>query len=181
MASAAESTFDVVLWLIARARADRRELTPLGLQRLLFLAQACFAGATRGRQLMPSPFHASPIGPIEPNIARLRDLDSPAIESHELAPPLADFMEGVWQAFGTLPDDRLDRTVLSAAPVAEAMAAGRRAEITVRAMAEFYGAGGARGVVMDARGAAADKASIPRFHRGKPVAKWVPGQKRRRG
>ena len=173
---AVDSTFDVAVWLAARARADRAELAPLQLQRLLFLAQAYFAGSTHGRQLMPSQFITSRAGPLEPNVARIRDLETPMIEVQELRKPIADFLEGIWQAFGALPIDRLDQTVMSAAPVEVAMRRKEPSEITVRAMAEFYGAGGIRPQTVTSSGD--QRATIPKFHQGKPVNKWVPGQKR---
>lgn len=176
MTTAAESTFDVAVWLVARARADRAELAPLKLQRLLFLAQAYFAGSTHGSQLMPSQFITSRSGPLEPNIARIRDLQTPLIEVQELRKPVADFLEGIWQAFGALPADRLDQTVLASAPVEAAMRRNEPCEITIQSMAEFYGGGGLRPQTVNSRGD--QRATIPKFHQGRPVNKWVPGQKR---
>ena len=175
MVSAVDSTFDVVVWLVARARADRTELAPIKLQRLLFLAQAYFAGSTHGEQLMPSQFITSSAGPLEPNVARIRDLETPMIEVQELRKPISDFLEGIWQAFGAMPIDRLDQTVMSANPVAAAMRRKKPDEITVQAMAEFYGGGGMRPQTVTADGD--QRATIPKFHQGKPVNKWVPGQK----
>lgn len=175
MVSAAESTFDVAIWLIARARADHTVLAPIKLQRLLFLAQAYFAGSTHGERLMPSQFIAGRAGPLEPNIARIRDLEAPIIEVQELRKPIADFLEGIWQAFGAMPIERLNQTVMSAAPVVTAMRRNKPAEITVEAMAEFYGGGGMRPQTVSGTGE--QRATIPKFHRGKPVNKWVPGQK----
>ncbi len=175
MVAAVESTFDVAIWLVARARADRSELAPIKLQRLLFLAQAYFAGSTHGEQLMPSQFITGRAGPLEPNIARIRDLETPMIEVQELRKPISDFLEGIWQAFGALPLERLNQTVMSSAPVAAAMRRQKPSEITVEAMAEFYGGGGTRPQTMTAGGD--QRATVPKFHRGKPVNKWVPGQK----
>ena len=178
MTSAVDSSFDVAIWLVARARAERTDITPLRLQRLLYLAQAYFAGSTHGGRLMPSFFIASRAGPIEPNIARIRDLESSMIEVSELSKAVSDFLEGIWQAFGALPSDRLDQTVLSGAPVKAAMRLDPPGEITIDSMAEFYGGGGTRPQTVTASGN--DKrATIPRFHKGRPVSKWVPGQTRR--
>ncbi len=108
-------------------------------------------------------------------LARIRDLETPMIEVQELRKPIADFLEGIWQAFGALPMDRLDQTVMSAAPVENAMRRKKPSEITVQAMAEFYGAGGRRPQTVSASGE--QRATIPKFHQGRPVSKWVPGQK----
>ena len=104
-----------------------------------------------------------------------RRVETPMIEVQELPKPIADFLEGIWQAFGALPIDRLDQTVMSAAPVEVAMRRKEPSEITVRAMAEFYGAGGMRPQTVTSSGD--QRATIPKFHQGKPVNKWVPGQK----
>jgi len=175
--SAVDSSFDVAIWLVARARAERTDVSPLRLQRLLFLAQAYFAGPTHGGRLMPPFFIASRAGPIEPNIARIRNLESAMIEVSELSKAVSDFLEGIWQAFGALSNDRLDQTVLSGAPVKAAMRLDPPGEITIDAMAEFYGGGGTRPQTVTASGAP-KQATIPRFHRGRPVSKWVPGQRR---
>ena len=82
------------------ARAERTDVSPLRLQRLLFLAQTYFAGSTHGGRLMPSFFIASRAGPIEPNIARIRNLESSMIEVSEPSKAVSDFLEGIWQAFG---------------------------------------------------------------------------------
>lgn len=175
MVAAADSTFDVAVWLVARARADRVDLAPLKLQRLLFLAQAYFAGSTRGERLMPSHFIVGGAGPLEPNIARIRDLETGMIEVQELRKPVSDFLEGIWQAFGPLSQERLDQTVMSSAPVVKAMQQKRATEISVEAMAEFYGGGGTR--PQTAENGGERRATIPKFHQGKPVTKWIPGQK----
>lgn len=175
--SAVDSSFDVAVWFVARARAERTDMTPLRLQRLLFLAQAYFAGSTHGGRLMPSFFMASRGGPIEPNIARIRNFESSMIDVDEPSKAVSDFLEGIWQAFGALPNDRLNQTVLSGTPVKRAMQLDPPGEITVEAMAEFYGAGGTRPQTVSASGEP-KKATIPRYHKGRPVNKWVPGQKR---
>jgi uncharacterized phage-associated protein len=175
--SAVESSFDVAVWFVARARAEHQDMSALRLQRLLYLAQAYFAGSTHGARLMPSMFVGSSAGPIEPNISRIRDLESSMIEVDEPRKAVSDFLEGIWQAFGALPGDRLDQTVLSGTPVEAAMALKPPGEITVEAMAEFYGGGGTRPQTVTTEGEP-KQASIPRFHKGRPVTKWVPGQKR---
>ena len=198
MPAAAGSSFDVAAWLIARARADGAPLLAVRLQRLLYLAQAHFAASTQGRRLMPALFVASRTGPVEPHLARVVDPKLAGVTAQALRKPLQAFMESIWQAFGALPDERLDAIVLEAPCVVEAMRRGPGAEIALAEMARQHTAGGAdRGTVrvLPGRGRAGPAAvakapgapeakpgegspAIPRFHRGKPVTRWVPGQKR---
>jgi uncharacterized phage-associated protein len=169
MPIAAPSSFDVAHWFRERARAERVPLAPARLHRLLYLAQAHFAASTRGKRLMPSLFVAGTTGPIEPNLARIRDLDSPIVEVGRLGGPVARFLEGVWRAFGALPDEQLDQLVLEAGPVKAAMLRGPGSEIALAATA----GSDAGGTVIHA-----DEAEVPRTHRGKRVTKWVPGKRR---
>lgn len=180
MRAAAASSFDVAAWLLARARRERRRLPPLALQRLLYLAQAHFAAATGGQRLMPSVFVATNKGPIEPNLARIADFGSPVIEVAKLRKPVTDFLDGIWAAFGALPEARLEALVMASAPVKAAMNSGPGAEISEREMAEFHRGKGAGGRVIAATDSAG-RPHPPRTHRGKPVSKWVPGQKPGKG
>jgi uncharacterized phage-associated protein len=175
--TAATSSFDVAHWFLKRARAEQVPLPPVRLQRMLYLAQAHFAASTRGKRLMPSVFVAATTGPIEPNLARIRDLNAPIVEVERLRRPVEQFLEGVWLAFGALPKERLDQLVLEAQPVKAAMLRGPGTEIALAAMADFH-TGGGSGTVIHGTGEAA-AAKSPRYHRGKRVTKWVPGQKRR--
>ena len=62
------STLDVALWFIERAESVGTPLSNRKLQSLLYLAQAHFANANRGRRLMPAIFLAADAGPLEPTI-----------------------------------------------------------------------------------------------------------------
>ena len=175
MRAAAASSFDVAAWLLARAHRERRRLPPLAMQRLLYLAQAHFAAATGGQRLMPSVFVATTKGPIEPNLARIADFGSPIIAVAKLPKPVTDFLDGIWAAFAALPEARLEAMVMASAPVKAAMSNGPGAVIPEREMAEFHrGKGGGGRVIAATDGAAPPP---PLIHRGKPVSKWVPGQK----
>ena len=63
-----DSGFDVAFWFADTALADNEYLQPQKLQRLLFLAQACYAVASKGRALFPGVFVDEEMGPIEPNL-----------------------------------------------------------------------------------------------------------------
>ena len=62
------STFDIAHWFLQRGELGRVFVSPLKLQRLLYLAQANYAGRHDGVPLMPSLFVVSEVGPFEPNI-----------------------------------------------------------------------------------------------------------------
>ncbi len=109
------------------------------LQRLLYLAQAHFAAATNGQRLMPSVFVVTKRGPIEPNLIRVHDLGAPIIEVENLRQPVVEFLDGIWMAFGSLPQDRLNTMVMDSAPVKGALKVGLGSVISEQAMAESHG------------------------------------------
>ena len=60
MASCAvESTIDVALWFLNRASAEDSYIQAQKLQRLLYLAQGCYAQEYYGRKLMPAVFFSA--------------------------------------------------------------------------------------------------------------------------
>ncbi len=178
MPTAVSSSFDVAFWFIDRGRADSQQLSSLKLQRMLFLAQAYFAGSTRGERLMPSVFVVTEQGPVEPNLLRLFDNTVPAIETATPREPVVKFLEGIWRTFGALTLARLDEIVISSPPVRDAMQAGANTEITPVALFNHYRNDKTQGAVVQKVKPDADKAAIPKTHRGRPVTKWVPGTKK---
>ena len=74
------STLDVALWFIERAESVGTPLSNRKLQSLLYLAQAHFANANRGRRLMPAIFLAADAGPLEPTIYHIFQ-DGPPVSS----------------------------------------------------------------------------------------------------
>ena len=187
MPTAVSSSFDVAFWFIGKADAEGVTLQAMKLQRLLFLSQAYFAASTRGERLMPSVFVSSEQGPIEPNMVRMGGLASQDIETAELHPPLQKFLDGIWDTFGLQSLDKLDAQVMANQAVREAMNAGRNTEISATAMYNHFSAELRRSRVLDklpeggvsgTKSKAKPKVEIPKFHRGKPVKKWLPGMKR---
>ena len=65
---AVESTIDVAIWFLDRARLDDKYLQAQKLQRLLYFAHGFYGAKYHGRKLMPATFVTHELGPIEPNI-----------------------------------------------------------------------------------------------------------------
>ncbi len=173
MPCAVGSSFDVAIWFMERADSQGKRVTPLRLQRLLFLAQAYFAAASGGNMLMPSVFVSHPQGPIDPNLFRVSEMCFSALETDPLPPPVSRFLNGIWDTFGQQSDGRLDGLVLNAMPVREAMDQGPNIEIELVTLFEYFSAVNRENrVVQTERTSSATP--IPRFHKGRPVKKWMP-------
>ena len=97
---AVESSFDVAYWFIDRALNENEYLQPQKLHRLMFLSQAYFAVAYRGRLLMPAVFVADEFGPTEPNVFRACAIQRPAIETKRLPEIVTHFLDSIWRRFG---------------------------------------------------------------------------------
>jgi len=133
---AARTTLDIAIWLLDRARADDCHLPFQKLQRLLYVAQSLFAAQTGG-MLMPAVFLAEENGPIEPNIQRSLGGGRPRDVIIE-APSrqVRDFLETIWQRFGSMPAERLNGYVAKNAAYAAAREAGQGSVIDLVAMAD---------------------------------------------
>ena len=162
MASAAtESTLDVAMWFVDRARLEDSYLQAQKLQRLLYLAQGLYAAAYHGRKLMPATFVAHEMGPLEPNVYRAFELGRPALPE---VPPGGDaisFLELVWRRYGHLSTERLNDMVRRHDIYLEARGRGENEEIAVDAMAAFF-------TRKD------DPKPVVRTADGRTVQKWIP-------
>lgn len=177
MPTAVSSSFDVAYWFKNRAEREGIILSVMKLQRLLFLAQAYFAGSTRGERLMPSMFLVTEQGPVEPNLLRVMDAGLQNIESVEPRRAVVDFLDGIWETFGRQSQERLDEMVFSSPPVQQAMQEGRNTEVSTVAMYNHFSADRRSGNILNKMPRQEPKVQAPKFHRGKPVKKWVPGMK----
>jgi uncharacterized phage-associated protein len=170
-APAARTTFDVAVWLLDRARADDIHLPLQKLHRLLFIAQAAYAGRAEetGGLLMPAVFVADALGPIEPNLERLMVDGRPEeLPAETLSRGAADFLEDVWRRFAHMPAERLNGLVAKNAAYAAALAAGRGAVIAQSLLAGSFAPAPAK-IAPDVR--------MLRSQNGAPVAvrAWRPG------
>ncbi|SDG84714.1 Panacea domain-containing protein [Roseospirillum parvum] len=174
-----DSGFDVAFRLIDKAMDDAEYLQPQKLHRLLFLAQAYYAVANRGRRLIPGVFVADPSGPLEPTLFRAFENGRPPLEPKPLAEPISHFLDSIWRKFGAHSADHLTRLLKSHPPFQEAAAQGPRSEITLKAMVLFYGRKQTPGGTRPAGAPAVEDVVRPRVmrsHTGKPVnvTQWMP-------
>ncbi|MDA0229944.1 MAG: hypothetical protein O3B21_07125 [Proteobacteria bacterium] len=106
------STFDIAHWFLQRGEFEGIFVSPLKLQRLLYLAQARYAGQHDGAPLMPSVFVVSEVGPLEPNLHRAIEHEPPKVSVHDLPENIMAFVESIWRTFGTREIEALNRLAM---------------------------------------------------------------------
>jgi uncharacterized phage-associated protein len=182
---AADSSFDVAFWMLDRALDDNEYLQPQKLHRLLYLAQAYFAVAARGRKLMPATFIAAPQGPLEPTLYRAFENGRPNVDTSKVPDDARQLLDSVWRKFGAHSAEHLTKLTKNHAPYRDAIAAnGPGEEITLKSMMEFYGRKGAADRNSDAETKDNGPPSLTevlrprvmRSHKGRPVNvhQWMP-------
>ena len=135
------STFDIAHWFLQRGELSRTYVSPLKLQRLLYLAQSHYAGQHDGAPLMPSLFVVSEVGPLEPNLYRAIEHEPPKVSVRDLPEEITSFVESIWRQYGARPIDALNRLVLQDPAYKEAeMTTGVQAIIGLDAMRRHYAA-----------------------------------------
>jgi uncharacterized phage-associated protein len=133
------STFDIAHWFLQRGELSRIFVSPLKLQRLLYLAQSHYAGQHGGAPLMPSVFVVSEVGPLEPNIYRAIEHEPPKVSVRDLPEGIMEFAEYIWQEFGAQPIEELNRLVTRDPAYKEAeLTRGVGAMIGLDAMYRLY-------------------------------------------
>ncbi|MBM3507785.1 MAG: hypothetical protein FJX64_08740 [Alphaproteobacteria bacterium] len=177
MVPAARSTLDVALWLVARADSAGEKLQPQKLQRLLYLAQAHYAGSHEGQKLMPAVFLATELGPLEPNIYYLFQSGEPKMVYADPAATVEEFLMGLWDRYGPRPAEDLLTTIAGDGAFALALKAGRNTEVTTEIMSAGYGGKSAVKVRGGAKPSPEPSYWTPT---GKRATKWIPGQAPRR-
>lgn len=167
---ALHTAFDGAVWFLDRARADHIHLPPQKLQRLLFIAQAAYAGRFQGALLMPALFVADELGPIEPNLLRLLSEGRPDdLPSEPANRETADFLEEIWRRFAHMPADRLNSLIAKAPAYAAALALGRGALLIPADFAPLFAPAPAK---------LAEDVRVLRSQSGAAVAvrAWTPGR-----
>jgi uncharacterized phage-associated protein len=134
MKPAAASSFDIADWFIRQAKRERVHLSPLKLHRLLYLAQATYAGNANGEALMPSMFVVSDLGPLEPNLYRAFEHGTPKVSVRDPAERVRTFLQLIWSEYGGEPIETLNRVVAADPAFSEAEARGTGVEISLDAM-----------------------------------------------
>ncbi len=157
MKPAAESSFDVALWLLDRARTERTPIQPRRLQCLLFLAQAHYAAQHRGRPLMPSVFVVDQLGPLEPNLHRTLEFGEPALGELRLDEAVRAHLDMIWQLYGRHSAGRLAAEIAERAGKTPAFLSRDRSMVGIDDMRQMF----------PTRVAAAPAAEAPRPKREK--------------
>lgn len=133
------NAFDVVFFFDDLAIAENVYLQPQKIQRLLFLSQAYYAVAFRGRKLMPAVFVADEMGPVEPNIYMAFSRGKPDVDVEIfLSQEVISFLEGIWKRFHDYPVERLTNICMDTSGYQAAKKRGERAEITLKEMQESF-------------------------------------------
>jgi len=169
------TAFDVAFYFEDIALNDHEYLQPMKLQRLLFLAQAYYAVAFKGRQLMPAVFVADELGPIEPNIYIAFTKGRPDVDVDLFMPhDITTFLDNIWKRFGPLKMDRLNELVKGTVAYRNARERGDRATISLEEMAKSF--------IQGTDAPSPEHVVKPKIlvtQSGKPVTvkAWVPGTK----
>ncbi|MEM9683484.1 MAG: hypothetical protein AAF942_09480 [Pseudomonadota bacterium] len=170
MASCAvQSTIDVALWFLNRASKDDSYIQAQKLQRLLYVAQGCYAQENYGRKLMPATFLTHDLGPLEPNVYRVFEAGRPQIDYVPPAAEVEDFLERVWRRFGGHPVERLNALVLQQSAYRQALTGGMGEEIPHEQLVDSF------------KTAEQRQEKTLRTKDGRRVSKWVPGRSAPKG
>ncbi|MCB2102595.1 MAG: hypothetical protein KDE22_17085 [Rhodobacterales bacterium] len=172
MPAAVSSAFDVAYWFADTALNDNEYLQPQKLHRLLFLAQAFFAVAYKGRRLMPGTFVADEMGPLEPNLFVAMSKGRPDLDVDLFLPEEVEtFLDRIWRRFGHMTVDSLNRICRNSSAYKRAYAKGKRAVIPLDAMRLSFARGESAPTVAKVAG---DK--VRRTQTGRPVkiTAWRP-------
>lgn len=170
MASCAvESTIDVALWFLNRASAEDSYIQAQKLQRLLYLAQGCYAQEYYGRKLMPATFVTHDMGPVEPNVYRVFEAGRPQIDYVAPAAEVEEFLARIWRRFGIHPVERLNAFIVGQEAYRKAAVRGMGEEIPFEAIAEGF------------KTPEQKKAPTLRTDDGRRVTKWVPSRSAPKG
>ena len=167
MSPAAPTSFDVVIWLLDRARAEDTYLQPRKLQCLLFLAQAHFAAAYDGRVLMPSFFIMDDAGPLDPNLYRALERGRPEVSEKPLDDEILMFLDAVWRRYRNADALRLDQLISKQGVAEDAICDRDNAEITIAAMQRMFGKG-------DKKPLSGPKIAETQTGRKVTLQKWMP-------
>ena len=169
-----DSAFTAAFWFADKALSRNDYLQPQKLQRLLFLAQACYAALYPGRTLMPAVFVAHNAGPLEPNIYLAFSQGRPDIEiESEVSEEAELVLEEIWRRFGHLTCNHLGRLTREMPAYTQAHRRGDRTEISIESMRQSIVSNGVPG-----GGDVLGRAKFARTQSGKHVRvrSWMPGE-----
>jgi len=175
MPAEVNNAFDIAFFFADTALAENEYLQPQKLQGLLFLSQAYFAVAFKGRKLMPVVFVADERGPLEPNVYTAFSKGRPELDADLFLPvEVESFLDAIWRRFGHMSTDKLTAMSKDTSAYKKARQRGHRAEIPLDEMRlSFIRAEKTPGVSQVV------KPKLYRTQSGKSVTvqRWVPGAK----
>ncbi len=175
MPAEVNNAFDIAFFFADTALAENEYLQPQKLQGLLFLAQAYFAVAFKGRKLMPAVFVADERGPLEPNVYVAFSKGRPEVDADLFLPAeVESFLDAIWRRFGHMSTDKLTTMAKETSAYKKARGRGHRAAIPLDEMQlSFMRAEQTPGVSQVV------KPKLYRTQSGKNVTvqRWTPGAK----
>lgn len=169
------NAFDVAFFFADTALAENEYLQPQKLQGLMFLAQAYYSVAFKGRKLMPAVFVADERGPLEPNVYMAFSKGRPEIDADLFLPhEVEGFLDAIWRRFGHFSTEKILSMTKETTAYKRARKRGNRAEIDIVDMQlSFIRAEKTPGVEQVV------KPKVYRTQSGRPVTikSWSPGSK----
>ena len=175
MPAEVKNAFDIAFFFADTALAENEYLQPQKLQGLLFLSQAYFSVAFKGRKLMPAVFVADERGPLEPNVYTAFSKGRPDIDANLFLPAeVESFLDAIWRRFGHISTDKIIKMTKGTTAYKNAKSRGHRAEISLDEMCvSFIRAENTPGINQVV------KPKLYRTQSGKNVTvkRWVPGTK----
>jgi len=195
MSPAVTTSYDIAFWFLDRARKDDSYLQPRALQCLLFLAQAHFAAAYKGKRLMPSVFVIDDAGPLDPNLYRMFENGRPTVTEFPISEGVVVFLDAIWRRYRHDDALRLEQIIARAGRKERAVEQRNGAEISIAAMRRMFGRDEEKLVSAEPergpkkrveRRELADDIKLPpsgarimTLHTGKKVAvkRWMPARK----
>ena len=175
MPAEVNNAFDIAFFFTDTALAENEHLQPQKLQGLLFLSQAYFSVAFKGRKLMPAVFVADERGPLEPNVFTAFSKGRPDIDTDLfLHAEVESFLDAIWRRFGHMSTEKIIKMTKDTSAYKKAKNRGHRAEIFLSDIrVSFIHAENTPGVNQVV------KPKLYRTQSGKNVTvqKWMPGTK----
>lgn len=168
----AQSSFDVALFLMERAREGDLNVQPRKLQRLLFLVQVHYAAENGDGMLMPSVFIVDDNGPSEPNLYQAFEHGRPKLMGAPLPEEADVFLDRIWDFYGGASPDQLQRIIDECGGGGKVLADKDGSEITREAMRRMF-AKRNLGPSKDIR--------VMRTQGEMPITveRWIPGQSKK--
>ena len=175
MPAEVNNAFDIAFFFTDTALAENEHLQPQKLQGLLFLSQAYFSVAFKGRKLMPAVFVADERGPLEPNVFTAFSKGRPEIDTDLfLHAEVESFLDAIWRRFGHMSTEKIIKMTKDTSAYKKAKNRGHRAEISLSEIrVSFIHAENTPGINQVV------KPKLYRTQSGKNVTiqKWMPGTK----